>query len=119
MSYLNCLACKEAGTKPKRGKLPNVIYDPRVKMAGTPTIEGTRHSVELAATRVYRWGIRDFNVTKWDIPHDALLVACWWAGTYGPRKFRKAWGEWAAIAGQHLWYGCVRIPDPPTEGQLG
>ena len=116
MSYRDCLACEDANTKPKRGKGVEIVFDPRITLPGPPTIGGYRNSAELAADRVRAFGIksvmRDYQLTR-----EGVLTACWWAGEYGPRRFRKAWGDWARIAAHHLWYGCINITDPPTEEQ--
>ena len=43
MNYRDCLACKEAGTKPRRGLGNRVVHDPAVRF-GAPTIEN--HGLE-------------------------------------------------------------------------
>lgn len=112
MSYKDCLACKEAGTKPKRGVGKRLVIDPRITMSGPPTIEGHRLGAEFMARRVYALGLQE-QMEDYALTREELLVACWWAGTYGPRTMKKALGEWAARAGHHLWYGCIQIPESP------
>ena len=112
MSYRDCLACKETGTKPKKGRGLRLVFDPGMVMPGPPTLEGHRLGAEFMAGRVYVLGLKT-QQDDYELSREHLLVACWWAGTYGPRSFKKVWKEWAELAGDHLWYGCIQIPDPP------
>ena len=114
MSYLDCLACKQAGTDPVKGDHLCVVYDPAIQMPGSPTIQGQRLSANFMAARAYSLGIAS-QMEDYKLPREALLVACGGAGLYGPRRLRKVFGEWAQVAGRHLWYGCINIPDPPTK----
>ncbi len=113
MTYRDCLACEKDGTKPKRGKGIRLVFDPMMTMPGPPTIEGHRLGAELVADLVRDLGFKD-TMAGWHLTREELLVACWWAGDYGPRRYRKAWGKWAQAARQHLWYGCINITDPPA-----
>jgi len=115
MGHLSCLACREGHTRPIYGKDVSVEFDPAVQMPGTPTIAGTRFSAEFAAHLVMMNGVKGTQKMYPHLTREELMVACWWAGLYGPRKYRKAWNEWAKAAGWHLWYRCVRIPEPPVE----
>ncbi len=114
MSYRDCLGCEKAGTKPKRGKGITVVFDPRMMMPGPPTIEGHRLGAESMAAWVWKFGIAS-GMSDYELSREELLVACWWAGRFGPRKWRKRWEQWAMVLGQHLWYGCIQTADPPTE----
>lgn len=111
---LACLPCKSAGRRPIYGSGEvEIVFNPRMVMPGPPTISNHRLGAEFMAERFYALGMEsereDYMLTR-----EEVLVACWWAGTYGPHKFRKVWGEWAKIAGHHLWYSCIRIDYPPT-----
>ena len=112
MGYRDCLACKEAGTKPKRGLNVRLVFDPRITMPGSPTLEGHGLGAEFMAKRVYALGLRD-QIDDYELTREQLLVCCWWAGTYGPRSLKKAFGTWAKTAGWHLWHGCINVEDPP------
>lgn len=114
MSYRDCLGCEKAGTKPKRGKGIRLVFDPQITMPGPPTIEGHRLSAEFMARRVRVCGITE-EMDDYQLTREELLVVCWWAGEFGSRRLRKCWGGWAQIAHQHLWHGCINIPDPPME----
>ena len=120
MTYRNCIACKEAGTKPKRGKKVRIVYDPGITMPGPPTLEDTRLGAEFMARRVAAFGVeeamRDYPLTR-----EQVIVCCWWVGAYGNRrtKLNKLLREWAEWAGWHLWYGCINIPDPPMDVTKG
>lgn len=114
MSYRDCLACERMNTKPKRGKGTLVVFDPRMTMPGPPTIEGHRLGAEFMAARVWKFGVAS-EMDDYMLRREELLVTCWWAGQFGPRKWRKRWGDWATIAGWHLWYGCIQVEDPPME----
>ena len=112
MSYRDCLPCRENGTKPKRGWGERLVFDPRLIMPEPPTIEGHGLGAELVARRVYALGVNE-QIDDYELTREQLLIACWWAGLYGPRSLRRVFGEWAQTAGRHLWYGCIQIPDPP------
>lgn len=116
MSYRDCLACKEVGTKPKHGEGVTIEYNPGIQMPGTPTIKGHRLAADHIAIRAYKFGIKDV-MEDFVLSREEVLVACWWAGLWGPRRTRKWLGEWAKESGRHLWYGCIQIPDPPRETQ--
>ena len=115
MRYRNCLACKTAGTLPKRGKGSAVVYDPRITAGGTPTLQGRGLAVEHVAIRAFKFGVLE-PMEDFELSREEVIVACWWSGLYGARRLRKLFGTWAVIAGQHLWYSCIQIPDPPLEG---
>ena len=112
MSYDSCTACKEAGTNPIRGANVHIVYDPAIQMPGTPTIAGHRLAARHMAERAVIFGIEE-QMQGYDLTREEILVACWWAGQWGSRKLKKILGEWSKMAGRHLWYQCVNIPDPP------
>jgi len=114
MGYRDCFACEKVGGKPKRGKGTTIVFDPQIQMPGTPTLSGHRLTAELMAARVWIDGMA-FAKDDYQLRREELLVACWWAGSFGPRKWKKRWGEWALNAGSHLWHNCIAISDPPTE----
>ena len=114
---LDCLACKDGGTRPKRGEGVRIVFDPRIHFFGTPTIEGRGLSAEHMASRMYELG-PDAVLGDYGLTHEEVVAACWWAAHWGPRKFRKVWKDWGVEAAAHLWYGCVTIPLPPTRADI-
>lgn len=96
--------------------MPAVVYDPPISMPGQPTIEGTRMSAALTAELVFWSGVADV-MKDYVLTRPQVLVACWWAGMYGPKKFKQALGTWALEAHSHLWHSCVNVPDPPLVEQ--
>lgn len=114
MSYKDCLACRNAKIKPREIVPTRVVFDPAIGRNGWPTIDGSSLSAPWLAPIVLSQGI-DYVVNDC-YPHlrrEEVITACWWMGRFGPRKWRKLWGEWAAEAEEHLWYRCGAIPDPP------
>lgn len=79
---------------------PAVAGVPAESVGGTVWVE----SVAVAA--------HDYDLTRGQV-----LVACWFLGTQGPRKWRTRWKTWATAAGIAMWdvrtcdYDAV--PDPP------
>jgi len=96
---------------------PFVSIDPAMQ-SGRPCVSHTRLTVETVA--VYIWGgytpedvAEEFDVTPADV-----LVACWYAGTYGipgSWDWRARWGKWAEDVHENLWHGRYDIPMPPSE----
>lgn len=113
MSFADCTSCKEAGTTPLEGLRLRVVYDPTIQVPGSPTIEDRRISAEAVANRAWESGIEG-ACYNWDLGREEVIVACWWAGLFGPSRLRNLYRAWAEIAGAHLWYGCIQVPDPPT-----
>ena len=115
MSYQDCLSCKDAQATPAPAKGVCIVYDPAIQMPGTPTIQDRRiAAVSMAeAVMVEPHGVADV-MRGWRLSREEVLVACWWAGRFGPRRFR-VWRQWAEDAGSHLWYRCINIPDPPPQ----
>lgn len=108
----DCLACEAVGTRSRLGVGARIGYDPGVQMPGSPTIEGRGLSAEQMARLYYEEGL-DGVVPDWALTHEELVMACWWAAHWGPRKLQKAWREWGYLAGWHLRYHCISIPLPP------
>ena len=111
-----CLSCRQAGRRPKRGEGVRIVYDPGIQMPGTPTIGGHRIAAEQMAAYLYEYGIEEAN--DWDLTHEELITACWWAAKWGPRRYKLAWKEWGEMANLHLWYGCINVPLPPTRAEI-
>ena len=126
MSYQDCLACKQAGTKPRRGKRTRLIcdppvqrqtrliFDPTVQRNGTPTIEGHSLGAGFVADLVVARGGLDV-MEDYEMTREQVLVACWWAGRFGTRRAKGRFGEWAKAAGGHLWHSCFQTGEPPRE----
>ena len=114
MPWVDCSACQRAGQSPIQGKGVRIVFDPGIQMPGPPTIEGHRLGAEFIADIVFAHGFKDAQ-DDYELTREELLLACWWAGLWGPRKWKTRWGEWAKAVNAHLWYGCINIPDPPTK----
>lgn len=107
-----CLACAENGKRTKRGAGVRIVFDPGIQMPGTPTIEGHRISAEQVAGIVtYYGGLDNSEIKAYGITREEQIAACWWAGLWGPRRYRKLLGAWAEQAGRHLWYRCINVPN--------
>ena len=94
-----------------------IIYDPAIQITGTPTIEGHSLPAEHMASHFFELGEEEAQ-DDYGLTREELIVACWWAAHWGPRKFRKAWKEWGERAGSHLRYGCINVPLPPTKSDI-
>ena len=109
---MSCLACKQEGKRPRYVKpLPAVQFYAPVAMPGHPTLEHHRLGARFIAERVFYLGF-DEPIETYELSKAEVLVCCWWAGLWGPRKLQKAWREWATSANSHLWYSCVNVPPP-------
>lgn len=65
------------------------------------------------ASRTFAFGVQEV-MDDFTLSREEVLVACWWAGQWGPRRLRMAFKAWSEKeAGPHLWHGCVNIADPP------
>lgn len=110
-----CAPCSDAH---RRGKyedhLPSVVYYAPIAMPGHPTLQGHRLGAEMIADLAWSQGIAE-TMKDYRLSRAEVLVCCWWAGRWGPRRFKAAWKEWATEAGWHLWYSCVRVDDPPRK----
>jgi len=111
-----CGACERAGTKGKRIQNSQVVFNPAIAMPGMPTIDENRLGVHVLGKLAWEFGIAYVHGPEM-YPHlrrEQVVTACWWLGLYGARVWRKRWGEWAAEAGNHLWYECGNVPELPT-----
>lgn len=112
-----CLSCEKAGRRSKRGENVRIVFDPAIQMPGTPTIDGHRLAAEMIARAMYELGGEEVK-HNWQVTHEEIVAACWWAAHWGPRRFKKAWKEWGIEAGGHLWYRCINVPLPPTRAEV-
>lgn len=106
---------------------PYVTADPAMR-SGQPCVNGTRVPVESVAYAVWLDGGAYAAASDYDLTRHDVLVACWYAGTYGlpgrrtltpSRMWRERWGPWAREVHDSLWsrrdVGGSVIPDPPTK----
>jgi uncharacterized protein (DUF433 family) len=105
---------------------PFVSIDPAMQF-GRPTMNGTRLTVQTLVDYVWHGEELDAIGLDYAVSRADILVACWYAGTYGlpgarPQLFptplwRKRWGVWADSVTNALWHvGAVdydAIPGPP------
>lgn len=106
---------------------PYVGISPAMK-SGQPTINNTRLPVYIVCGHVWLGETVDEVAAEFDITRGDVLVACWYAGTYGlpserrlglaPKpKWRQRWGVWAESVRDALWatrsVDYDTIPDPP------
>jgi uncharacterized protein (DUF433 family) len=94
---------------------PHVVVDPaqawgqsNVKGVGVDHIAGMLLAGEDMATVA-----DEFGLTRADV-----LVACWYLGMFGSRRWRRLWRDWAERAGKAMWdvrtVDYDAIPDPPV-----
>lgn len=51
-----------------------------------------------------------------DMTHTGIVVACWYATRYQPRRWGKRWGAWLAANEDRLWHhDWANIPLPPRQ----
>lgn len=112
-----CGACERDGKRSRWGKNVRIVYDPAIQMPGTPTIEGHRLAAQFIAERFFALGKHEAQ-DDYDLTHEEMVVTCWWAAHWGPRKLKQAWKEWGQEAGNHLWYRCINVPLPPTKSEI-
>lgn len=113
-------------------------------LSGTPCLEGTRIPVYLVAEMVWADGVASAQET-WDLTREQVLVACWFAGSYGtlhlwaepekeddpwssPDAYRpnpvcpewlERWRPWAQAAAGALWRGdFAGVSDPPSDARV-
>ena len=73
---------------------PFVSIHPDVQ-GGAPCLNGTRLPVSSLVAFVAR-GIPAYEIEDvYEVTLRDVQVACWYAATYGKKKYRKAWGDWA------------------------
>lgn len=101
---------------------PYVSFKPGMQ-SGTPTINGTRLSIDVLCWSVWHGYSVDRVAEDYDCTREDVLVACWFAGRYGEPsaslaeagRWRKRWGTWADEMGGLMW--CHRydeVTDPPS-----
>lgn len=100
----------DAGCKHGR---PFVGISPGMR-SGQPTVNHTRLSVEAITEYVWAGDGLDWLAGEYDVTRPDILVACWYRGTYGSRKWRQRWGPWAEQVHGELWHHRYDIPDPPS-----
>lgn len=91
---------------------PFVSVDPAMRF-GQPTVNGTRLPVQTLVDYVWAGEDPDVVAEEYDVTRADILVACWFAGTYGlPGRrqqlfptplWRRRWGEWADGVAKALW----------------
>ena len=110
-----------------RAGRPYVSVGPAMR-SGQPCVNNTRLRVEDAAGMAWVEGV-DVAADEYDVTRGDVLVACWFAGTYGlpgrslalTRTWRDRWGAWAREVHGALWetssvdYG--EVPDPPARDE--
>lgn len=102
-----------------------ISIDPAMR-SGQPTVNNTRLHVQAVADVAWAEGV-DVAAEEYELTRADVLVACWYAGTYGlpgrrrslfpVRLWVKRWGAWADGVHQALWSVAAvdyeAIPDPP------
>lgn len=114
MPYLDCTSCRDAGTAPTELIPTDLVSSPQRIWGGIPKIGGHGLAVPFMAERIWALGVEE-NLSDYDLKREDLMPACWWMGLYATRTWKLRWGEWAKVAGRHMWYGCGTFPDPPTK----
>jgi uncharacterized protein (DUF433 family) len=99
------------GVGAKAGR-PFVAVDPAMRF-GRPTVNNTRLSVEAATEHVWAGGSVGEVAEEFDVTRQDVLVACWYAGKYGTKAWRRRWGKWADVVHDELWHSRYDVPDPP------
>ncbi len=106
-----------------------ITIDPAVNH-GAPCVRGV--SVEAIAEAVWAGESVADVADDGDITPHQVLVACWYAGTYGATDWsgrrqikvhgavwRKRWAAWAFDVHPALWHSNPdRVPDPPTRAEV-
>lgn len=89
---------------------PVVVTDPAVAY-GRPQV--ARIGVEHIAGATWVESV-DVAADEYGLTRPQVLVACWWIGLYGDRRWRRRWKTWAQQVDGELWHSRYEIPDPPT-----
>ena len=95
---------------------PHVRVDP-AQSWGQPAVKGV--SCEAIAGMLLAGEDVDTVADEYGLTRADVLVACWYLGRLGPRRYRRLWAVWAGEAHQLMWrsdsvdYGTV--PDPPRD----
>jgi uncharacterized protein (DUF433 family) len=94
---------------------PHVRVDPAQRF-GRPNVKGI--SVQVIADMVWTGESIGRLAENYGIDRADVLVACWFAGRHGTRKWRKRWGDWALAAYNQMWNASTvdyrAVPDPPS-----
>jgi uncharacterized protein (DUF433 family) len=113
-------------TEPLRPRIhdsdPHVLIGPAVAVRadparrfGAPAIKGI--SCEAIALQMLAGDDIATIAEDYDLTRADILVACWYLGLYGSRRWRRSWRQWAEQAGQAMWdtrtVDYDQIPDPP------
>lgn len=104
---------REAAAEP--AERPHVRVDPNQRF-GKPNVKGI--SVEAIAEAVAAHEDVNEVAAQFGLGRSDVLVACWYAATYGPKPYRRTWAEWADTAVRTLIVGqwdYDLVPDPPQE----
>lgn len=97
------------------GERPCIVIDPAQNF-GTPAIAHTRTPVETIAGPLTAGDTIATVMAEYGLRRGDLLTACWYMGTFGPRRWRRMWGGWAEQVHPALWArdpDYDAIPDPP------
>jgi len=110
----------DALTPEQREPSPFVSIRPDMRF-GNPSINGTRLPVDTLAEAAWE-GLEPSEIEQqWDVRRADILVACWYVGRYGSRRWVKRWGEWSERVAPVLWESSTvdyaAVPWPPTSGQ--
>lgn len=89
-----------------------VWIDP-ARRSGDPCIGGTRLPVDTIIEAAWRNGV-PAAIDTWEVTRAQVLGACWYAATYGTRRWRKRWHDWATVNHGAMWGDRYDdVPDPP------
>lgn len=91
---------------------PFVTWNPAVR-SGEPCLNGTRLPLWCITGMVWAGEPVDVTAEDYDVTVPDVLVACWWMGTHGSKKWRKRWGAWAEAVHGELWHSRHDVPPPP------
>lgn len=113
---------------------PQITVEPGM-LSGQPCINGTRVPVLSIAGSIWSGESVAEVAGDYDITRADVLVACWYAGTYGlpgerskrlagTRYWRDRLGNWAQQVGGAVWSAHEvadydAIPDPPDRTEAG
>lgn len=110
---IHCSACEQAGTTPTPFEPPPLVISPTIGR-GQPTFGTSTLGARFIAKGVYEGGVEQVCENYPFLSTNQILLACWWMGTGGSKKWLRRWGEWALDAGRHMAYDCGTFPYPPT-----
>jgi uncharacterized protein (DUF433 family) len=94
---------------------PHVRVDPAMRF-GQPIVRGA--PVDILGEMVWNGDTVDEVAAEYVVDRADVLVACWYLGLHGPKRWRKRWREWALKAHEQLWDTSTvdyrAVPDPPS-----